>query len=124
MRNGNFSDGEWKIMNALWREGPSSITQLVRALEEETGWEKHTVIVMLNRLAANDAVGYRVEGRTRFYYPKVDQQKAAADAAGKFLNRVYEGSIGLMVTSMANEKALTKKDINELYEILKQAEEE
>jgi hypothetical protein len=34
---------------------------------------------------------------------------------GKLLEKVYEGSLGLMVASMAGQKALSKEDIDELY---------
>ena len=41
-----------------------------------------------------------------------------------FLNRVYEGSLSMMLHSMVSAKALSKKEIDEMYEILKQAEED
>ena len=40
-----------------------------------------------------------------------------------FLERVYEGSVSLMVDAMASSKALSKQEIEELYEILRKAEE-
>lgn len=40
-----------------------------------------------------------------------------------FLDRVYRGSVGLMVSAMAEDNALTREEIDQLYAILKQAEE-
>jgi BlaI family penicillinase repressor len=39
------------------------------------------------------------------------------------LNKVYQGSVGLMVSALAQDKALSKAEIDELYEILREAEE-
>ena len=45
-----LSDGEWKIIQLLWKESPQTIIQLTKALDEETGWTKHTVISYLKRM--------------------------------------------------------------------------
>ena len=54
----HLSDGEWKLMNKLWDASPRTITELTAALREETGWSKNTVITMLSRLDAKQAVYY------------------------------------------------------------------
>ena len=46
----NVTDSEWKIMDQLWKNGEMTMTQITRALEEETGWSKHTVISLLKRM--------------------------------------------------------------------------
>ena len=51
----NLSDGEWKLMYKLWEEPSRTIAQLTAALQPETGWSKHTVITMLNRLEGKGA---------------------------------------------------------------------
>lgn len=119
----SISGGEWKLMNLLWEEAPRTIMQLTRLLEADTGWSKNTVITMLNRLEAKGAVFYETGDRARQYYPAVDRNDVALEETRGFLNRVYEGSLSLMVDAMASSKALSKKDIDELYEILKKAEE-
>ena len=53
-----LSNYEWKIMNLIWDEQPRTITQLTKALAEETGWSKHTVITYLKRLESKGAVHY------------------------------------------------------------------
>lgn len=51
----NLSDGEWKLMEALWQNPPKTITQLTKELYEKTQWSKHTIITMLNRLEAKES---------------------------------------------------------------------
>ena len=61
MVNVNLSDGEWKIMNLLW-EKERTITELTNDLQEETGWDKHIIITMLNRMEKKGAVSYKTTG--------------------------------------------------------------
>lgn len=120
--NVNLSDGEWKIMNVLWERKAATITELTAALQEETGWDKHIIITMLNRMEKKGAVSFQVIGRAKQYYPVAERNAVSIRETKGFLNKVYRGSIGMMVNAMVEDRALTSQDIAELYEILEQAE--
>ena len=120
----SLSDGEWKLMNLLWEESPRTIAQLVKALADDTGWSKSTIFIMLGRMAEKGAVRVESGGRSKLYYAAVPRDQVAARETAQFLNKVYHGSLQLMVSSLAGQKALSQEDIEELYEILRQAERE
>lgn len=118
-----LSDSEWKLMNILWERNPCTIMELTHWMEEDTGWSKNTVITMLNRLEAKGAVRHVNGERAKRFYPAILREDAALQETRGFLERVYEGSLSLMVDAIASSKSLSRKDIEELYEILKKAEE-
>lgn len=120
----SLSDGEWKLMNLLWEEVPRTIAQLVSALKDDTGWTKGTIFIMLSRMIEKGAVRYESGGRSKLYYPAIKKEDAAFYETENFLDKVYNGSVGLMVASMAGQKVLSKEDIDELYAILREAEKE
>lgn len=122
MENVNLSDGEWKIMNVLWERGSGTITELTAALAQETGWDKHIIITMLGRMEKKGAVAHKSNGRAKQFYPVISRNEVSIRETRGFLNKVYRGSIGIMVNTMVEDRALTKEDIAELYEILEQAE--
>lgn len=122
--NVSLSNMEWKLMNQLWSEAPMTLMQLTRALEADTGWTKHTVITMLTRLESKGAVRWEQAGRAREYYPVVAAEDARREETAGFLDRVYGGKLGLMMSALVEDKALTKEDIAELSEILRKAGEE
>ena len=124
MKQINLSDGEWNIMNVLWESAPQTITQLTGALKESTGWSKHTIITMLNRMENKGAVRYEQGTRAKQYYPAVERAETALEETESFLDKVYSGSLGLMVNTMVEKNSLSKEEIEELYAILKRAEEE
>lgn len=123
-RNISLSDGEWKLMNLLWEEAPRTIAQLVSTLKDDTGWTKGTIFMMLSRMADKGAIRYEQGERSKLFYPVLKKEDAASYETENFLSKVYGGSVGLMMASMAGQKALSKEDIDELYAILREAEKE
>lgn len=116
----SLSDGEWKIMNRLW-ECESTITELKKALSAETGWDKHIIITMLSRMEKKGAVAYRDGGRAKVFYPLVTREEVSMQETMGFLQKVYKGSLGMMVNAMVEDQALSEEEIRELAAILEQA---
>ncbi len=117
----SLSDGEWKIMNSLWESGESTITELTASLENETGWDKHIIITMLGRMEKKEAVEHRQGGRAKVFYPLVSREEVSMQETRGFLEKVYRGSLGMMVNAMVADQALSEQEIQELYDILEQA---
>ena len=117
-----LTHSEWYVMDCLWQHSPSTVMELVTALHQKVGWAKSTTITTLRRMEDKGLVTVEVHGRTKYYTPALERDKAVRRETRSFLDRVYQGSVGLMVSSMAREKALTKEEIEELYAILKEAE--
>ena len=91
MKKIGLSETEWKLMDELWEEPPKTITQLTRALEEDTGWGKNVIITMLKRLEAKGAVRHEEGERAKQFYPAVSREDTALEETRGFLNRVYSG---------------------------------
>ncbi len=124
MRKVNLSDAEWKLMNVLWEEAPRTIMQLTNALKADTGWTKHTVISFLKRMEEKGALHY-VEGeKAKLYYPDLKREEAARQETEDFLDRVFQGRMGMMLNTMVQQRALSKEDLAELHKILDLAEEQ
>lgn len=116
----SLSDGEWRIMNRLW-ECESTITELTNVLQEETGWDKHIIITMLNRMEKKGAIAHREGGRAKVFYPLVPRGEVSMQETKGFLKKVYRGSLGMMVNAMVEGQELSREEIEELYHILEQA---
>lgn len=121
MKTINLSDAEWKLMNALWKR-KSTITELVAVFHDDTAWSKHTIISMLSRLEVKGAVAHKEGERAKIFYPLIDREATQIVETKNFLSRLYGGSVGMMLNTLAKDKDLSKEDIDELYEILRKAE--
>lgn len=119
-----LTNSEWYVMDCLWQHSPRTVMELVSALSKKVGWAKSTTITTLRRMEDKGLVAVEVRGRTKYYTPALEREKAVRWETRSFLDRVYQGSVGLMVSAMASEKALSKEEIDTLYAILKEAEKQ
>ena len=117
-----LTHSEWYEMDSLWQHSPSTVMELVSALSEKVGWAKSTTITTLRRMEDKGLVTVEVRGRTKYYAPALEREQAVRRETRSFLDRVYQGSVGLMVSSMAQEKTLSQEEIDALYAILKESE--
>ena len=111
------TQSEWPIMELLW-ESPRTLMELVAALTEQMGWSKSTITTMVRRMDDKGLITFHTEGRTKIFREDVTTRET-----NSLLTRAYNGSIGLLVSAMVHRNSLTKEDIDELYAILKDAEE-
>lgn len=118
-----LSHSEWLVMEELWK-APHTLMELVALLSVSAGWSKSTVATMVRRMEEKGIIGYREKGRAKEFYPILSRQTVTERETQSLLQRAYQGSLGLLVSTMARSKGLTQSDIDELYEILKKAEED
>ena len=123
MDNINLTNSEWYVLDCLWERSPMTVMELVAALGDRLGWAKSTTITTLRRMEDKGLVHCDLEGRTKHYTPMVSRDRAARRETRSFLDKVYRGSAGLMMSALAEDQALSKAEIDELYEILRKAEE-
>ena len=113
-----ISDAEWKIMSLIWEEEPRTIMQITKALYEETGWTKHTVITLLKRMESKGLIHYEDGEKAKLYYHDVEKKDAVIEEKNNFLNKVFKGNVGLMVSTMIEQNDLSEEDIDELIRLL------
>ena len=118
-----LTGSEWSVLDSLWQESPQTVMQLVAELSERVGWAKSTTITTLRRMEEKGLVHCEIAGKGKSYTPAVEQEQAEISETRSFLDRVYRGSVGLMMSAMAQRQELSKEEIAELREILAQAEE-
>lgn len=121
-KQASLSHSEWQVMELLWQR-PHTLMELVSALGSSIGWSKSTVATMVRRMDEKGILSYEEQGRTKIFHPNISREDVAARETDSLLRRAYNGSVGLLVSTMAQNNALTKADIDELYEILRKAEE-
>ena len=91
----SLTQAEWSVMECLWEAGPLTGREVTQRMEKSCGWSRSTTLTLLSRLETKD-----------------------------FLSRVYQGSLSLMVSALTRKQALSREELDELYELLKGLEEE
>ena len=120
----SLSNAELRIMDFLWDKSPATIADMVHYFDGITNWDRHVVIMMLKRMEAKGAVRWQVIGRAKHYYPMIEREQSCVQETKDFLERVYKGSLGLMLTTMVKQEKIEKKELEELRRILNEGEQD
>ena len=121
-QNATVSNGEWIIMELLWVK-PHTLMELVTQLHASVGWSKSTVATMIRRMSQKGIVNYTEQGRAKIFTPALTREEVSVQETQSLLQRAYHGSIGLLVSTMAQKNSLTAADIEELSRILEEVKE-
>lgn len=117
----SIHSSEWKVMECIWEHEPVSIMQVVKFLQEESEWSKSTIITMIRRLQKKGIINYREEGRSKVLYTLVSREEIASSETDTLLEKVFHGSISLMLNTLLKEQSITEKERAELIDILDKA---
>lgn len=118
----HLTTSEWNVLDCLWEKSPQTVMELVAVLREKVGWAKSTTITTLRRMEEKGLVRQETAGKGKRYFPAVEREAAVVSETRSFLDRVYRGSVGLMMNTMAQRQELTDEDLRQLRAILAQAD--
>ena len=121
MERVKLTSSEWNVLGCLWEQSPRTAMQIVSELERTVGWHRSTTIT-IHRMEAKGLLRCEQAGRGKAYVPLVDREQAEVAETRSFLDRVYRGSVGMMMSAMAQRQELSGDEIAELRAILDQAE--
>ena len=118
----SLSDAEWKVMEELWNCKSATGRELCERMDDRCGWNRSTTLTLLRRMEGKGAVESAQEGPVKVFRPLLRREEAALRETESFLSRVYQGSLSMMVSTLSRKQALSQKEIDELYALLKEAE--
>ncbi len=122
-KNQILTPAEWAVYECLWEQAPLTLTQIANQLIERKGWSRSTGETMVRRMADKGLIRWEQGEKAKLYYPVIRREDAALRETRSFLERVYHGSLGLMVSAVAEKEQLSRSEIDELYAALKKLEE-
>lgn len=119
-----ISAAEWEVMKLLWKESPLTSEKIINSLTEKMDWSTQTVKTFITRLLKKEAIGFEKVGRAYNYYPLISEDECIKAENQSFLQKVYDGAVGMLFTRFLEEETLSEEEIEELEQILKDKKEE
>lgn len=117
-----ISDGEYAVMDVLWRSAPVSAAQVGEALADSRDWSIQTVKTLLSRLVAKGVVATEEDGRRYLYRPLVERDDHASRESRRLVDRLFGGRISPLVAQFAERESLSDADIAELKALIERLE--
>ncbi|EPY6470558.1 BlaI/MecI/CopY family transcriptional regulator [Clostridium sporogenes] len=118
-----ISAAEWEVMKLLWKESPLTSEKIINSLTEKMDWSTQTVKTFITRLLKKEAIGFEKVGRAYNYYPLICEDECIKAENQSFLQKVYDGAVGMLFTRFLEEETLSEEEIEELEQILKDKKE-
>ncbi|MGA0585890.1 BlaI/MecI/CopY family transcriptional regulator [Dyella sp. KRB-257] len=115
-----ISEAEAVVMQVLWRGSPRSAEEILAEVGEAQQWQEGTVKSLLNRLLKKKAVKAERDGRRYLYSPLLPREKYVHQTSKSLLDRLFDGRVAPLVAHFSEQQKLSKKDIAELRQLLRE----
>ena len=119
----NLTPTEWHLMECLWDRAPRTGREAAEYMAASQGWSRSTTLTLLRRMTAKGFIHCFEQNGVNVYAPLLDRSDAAVRETDSFLSRVYRGSVSTLLSAVTQRQSLTKQEIDELYDIIRRAEE-
>jgi BlaI family penicillinase repressor len=115
-----ISDSEWLVMKTIWKTSPMTASLVTDQLKPETGWSPKTIQTLIARLVKKRALGVNKDAGLNQYFPLVSQQECMRHETNSFLEKVYDGSLHLLLANFVRNEKLSPNELEELRNLLDQ----
>lgn len=111
-----ISESELVLMKIIWKNGGTALySHIMEELEKDKNeWKKNTVLTLLSRLVEKGFLRTDKIGRRNEYRAVVAEQEYQAAQTQNFLDRVYEGNVGGLVSTLLQQDILSEEEIKEI----------
>ena len=111
-----ISESELVLMKIIWRNGGAALySHVIEELEKESSvWKKNTVLTLLSRLIEKKYLKIRKIGRRNEYIALVAEQEYQTMQTHSFLNRVYNGNVKNLVSTLLRQDVLSEDEMAEV----------
>lgn len=117
-----FTARELDVMAILWDRGPSTVTEVRTALDDQLAYT--TVLTVLRILEEKGHVTHTTEGRAHRYEPLVERADAGDSALKRLKERLFGGSHELLLTRLVDDEDLTEEELTRMRDLLARRLEE
>lgn len=121
--NHSLTTAEWYVMEVLWQHDHCTGREAVEQLSQSAGWSRSTTLTVLRRMTEKGLIVCEELGGVLTYSPLISKEEATLRETTNFLERVYHGSMSMMLSAFTRKQPLSPDEISELYAILDAAKE-
>lgn len=111
------SDRELDLLKVMWQLGEAKVRDIHTAICPDGECAFTTVQTLVRIMCKKGLVKKRSQGRTDFYTPVYTLENAAS----RFVNKVFDGSVDKFVLSMLASDEVSSEEMRELEKMIAKA---
>ncbi|MEM1219054.1 MAG: BlaI/MecI/CopY family transcriptional regulator [Bacteroidota bacterium] len=127
MSNRNFpkpSDGELKILQVLWNQGPLSVRSVHETLSQDREVGYTTTLKIMQIMAEKGLVNRNTESRTHIYEAAVQEDEIQSRLLNQFVSNAFQGSAMKMVMQALGNHKASPEELDEIKALIRKIEED
>ena len=114
-----ITDAELEIMKVLWENGELTLNEIVKILSKNEKKNKSTIKTLLYRLIEKESVMSITNNKKEHTYKAiVSKDEYLKKANESFLEKLYNGSTNKLLLNFVEEKKISKKDLQDLLDLI------
>lgn len=113
-----ISDGEFEVMDIIWKYAPVSTNAITEHLAKTRDWSPKTIHTMLTRLEKKGVITHQKDSRVFVYTPCFPKEAYMAAEGTTFVNRFFDGALNRLMVSFLDQEDFSHEDLEELQRIL------
>jgi predicted transcriptional regulator len=112
------TDAELAILRVLWTRGPSTVRQVLDALNEERPTGYTTALKLLQIMTDKQLVARDESDRTHVYEARFSEAETQRQLVDDLLDRAFGGSAMQLVMRALDGRETSKADLDEIRRLL------
>jgi predicted transcriptional regulator len=110
---------ELQIMNVVWDRGKATVHDVKNALSRRKP-AYSTILTMMRKLEVKGYLEHEVDGRTYVYRPLISQQAVRQGVLGDLVERLFEGSTSLLLTSLVEQNRISENELRQIRKLIEE----
>jgi len=123
IQNAALTDSEWVLIQIIWENQPCTLRSICNEVNKKHAWSRHAVISFLKRMETKKTIAVQEASPHKLYRALISKEETVLQEAKDVLDRAFEGNPMLMVSYLANDKAFSEEELEELVQILRNGKE-
>jgi predicted transcriptional regulator len=113
-----LTDLELDVMNVVWRQGSTTVRQIMETMSDHRPLAYTTVQTVLTILHQKGFVHYTSQGRAYVYHPAVRPEDIRKDTVSAVVDKLFSGSPRSLMLHLIESETLSVEEAEELRKIL------
>ena len=119
METPKIFESEYRFCLIMWENEPVNSTELVKLCKQQLGWSKATTYTVIRRLAERGVL----KNENAIVTSLISKEEAQASRLNEMVEETFEGSMPAFIAAFSRSKKLSRREVDQLKELIDSYEE-
>lgn len=115
-----MTEAEMQLAEIIWRQEPLTSGELVKLAGQELNWKKSTTYTVLRKICTNDIF----QNVDSVVSSRMSREEYIRRKGERYLDENYNGSLPGFVAAFLKKKKISRKELEELEQMIEEYKEE